>query len=35
LIHAHHRFLVDREDRARLLFRLQAEALDPAPGLAA
>ena len=33
LIGAHHDFLVQRSDRARLLFRLQAEALDPELGL--
>jgi AcrR family transcriptional regulator len=33
LIDAHRRYLVQRTDRARLLFRLQAEALDPALAL--
>ncbi len=35
LIDAHRRFLVEQPDRARLLFRLQAEALDPSLGLTA
>jgi AcrR family transcriptional regulator len=29
LVQAHHRFLIDQPERARLLFRLQAEALNP------
>jgi AcrR family transcriptional regulator len=33
LIGAHRRFLTERPERARLLFRLQAEALNPALGL--
>jgi len=33
LIDAHRRFLTEQPDRARLLFRLQAEALNPALGL--
>jgi AcrR family transcriptional regulator len=33
LIDAHRRFLTQQPDRARLLFRLQAEALNPALGL--
>jgi AcrR family transcriptional regulator len=35
LIGAHRRFLTERPERARLLFRLQAEALNPALGLGA
>jgi hypothetical protein len=33
LVDAHRRFLLDQPQRARLLFRLQAEALDPSLGL--
>jgi AcrR family transcriptional regulator len=33
LINAHRHWLTDHEDRARLLFRLQAEALDPRFGI--
>jgi TetR/AcrR family acrAB operon transcriptional repressor len=35
LIEAHRRFLTEQPGRARLLFRLQAEALDPGLGLSA
>jgi AcrR family transcriptional regulator len=35
LVEAHRRFLSERPERARLLFRLQAEALNPALGLSA
>jgi AcrR family transcriptional regulator len=35
LVEAHRRFLTDQPERARLLFRLQAEALNPALGLTA
>ncbi|MHB8659669.1 MAG: TetR/AcrR family transcriptional regulator [Solirubrobacteraceae bacterium] len=35
LIDAHRRFLIEAPDRARLLFRLQAEALNPALGVEA
>lgn len=35
IIDAHHRFLTQQPERARLLFRLQAEALDPALGVSA
>lgn len=35
LIDAHRRFLIEQPDRARLLFRLQAEALNPALGVEA
>jgi hypothetical protein len=35
LIDAHHRFLAEQPERSRLLFRLQAEALDPGLGLSA
>jgi AcrR family transcriptional regulator len=35
LVDAHRRFLVEQPDRARLLFRLQAEALNPALRLSA
>jgi TetR/AcrR family acrAB operon transcriptional repressor len=33
LVHAHHNFLTQRPERARLLFRLQAEALNPSLGV--
>ncbi len=35
LVDAHRRFLTEQPDKARLLFRLQAEALDPTLGLRA
>jgi hypothetical protein len=35
LVEAHRRFLTDHPERARLLFRLQAEALNPALGVSA
>lgn len=35
LVQAHRRFLEERPERARLLFRLQAEALNPALGVSA
>jgi TetR/AcrR family acrAB operon transcriptional repressor len=33
LVQAHHKFVTEQPDRARLLFRLQAEELNPALGL--
>lgn len=35
IVDAHRRYLTERPERARLLFRLQAEALDPALGVSA
>lgn len=35
IVDAHHQFLTQQPERARLLFRLQAEALDPALGVSA